>query len=90
MREKWGLHKKPYISWLGRYHKVRVRTNAMRLDERKCMQKVDDTDQLRIILPKPELDMPLVLVLVQDSSSELNFGAGSSQNRLAPPTPNSK
>ena len=92
MREKWGVHKKPYVSWLGRYSKVTVRTNAIKLDERKSIQKQsgDDIDQLRAILPKLELDMPLVLVLVQDSSSELNFGAGSSQNRLAPPTPNSK
>ena len=92
MREKWGLHKKPYISWLGRHSKIRLRTNTIRLDERKSIQKqtADEIDQFRVILPNLALDMALVLVLVQDSSSELNFGGGSSQSRLAPPTPNSK
>ena len=90
MREKWGLRKKHgYISWLGRHTKVTSRTNTIKLDERKSIQKPsgDDIEHLRVILPNLQLDMALVLVLVQDSSSEHNFGAASSQNTLAPSTP---
>jgi hypothetical protein len=92
MHEKWGLRNKPYISWLGSHTKLRKRTNAIRLEERKSSQKPagDDIDQFRVMLPNLSSDMPLVLVLVQDSSLELNLAGGSSQNRLAPPTPSSK
>ena len=95
MRDKWGLHKKPYISWLGRHSNAKVRTNAIRLHEKQNtaqQQKCEDNiHQLRAILPNLQLDMALVLVLVQDSSIALNNAvAGPFQNRLAPPSPNRK
>ena len=95
MRDKWGLHKKPYISWLGRHSNAKVRTNAIRLHEKQNtaqqQQCEDDIHQLRTILPNLQLDMALVLVLVQDSSIALNTAvAGPFHNRLAPPSPNRK
>ena len=96
MLEKFGVH----ISWLGAgggkvVGKGKVEnSNAMRMEERKRsiehQQGGNNDDQLPIVLPQLQLDMALVLVLVQDNSVALNSAAGSSQNRLAPPTPNSK
>ena len=98
-RDKWGIHKKPYISWLGSHHRSRTKVsnkNAIRLDERRStpqQQNIeeDDIDQLTKIIPRLQLETmaALVLVLVQDSSVALNLPRGPiSQNRLAPPTPN--
>ena len=98
-RDKWGIHKKPYISWLGSHHRSRTKVsnkNAIRLDERRSTQQQqnieeDDIDQLTKIIPRLQLETmaALVLVLVQDSSVALNLPRGPiSQNRLAPPTPN--
>ena len=93
MRDKWGLYKKPYISWLGRHS--RHRTNAIKLRDRQNaaqqQQSEEYIDQFRSLLPNLQLDMALVLVLVQDSSIALNTAvAGPFQNRLAPPSPNRK
>ena len=100
-RDKWGIHKKPYISWLGSHHRSRTKVsnkNAIRLDERRSnkqlqqnIEEKDDIDQLTKIIPRLQLETmaALVLVLVQDSSVALNLPRGPiSQNRLAPPTPN--
>ena len=96
MLEKFGVH----ISWLGAGGGKVVgkgkgnveNSNAMRMEERRNehQQGGNNDDQLPIVLPQLQLDMALVLVLVQDNSVALNSAAGSSQNRLAPPTPNSK
>ena len=93
MRDKWGLYKKPYISWLGRHSKHR--TNAIKLRDRQNaaqqQQSEEYIDQFRSLLPNLQIDMALVLVLVQDSSVALNNAAvGPSQQRLAPPSPNRK
>ena len=70
MRDKWGLYKKPYISWLGRHSRAKVRTNAIKLQDRQNaaqqQQCEDYIDQFRTLLPNLQLDMALVLVLVQD------------------------
>ena len=91
MRETWRIHKKFPMSWLAGSRVKVTRATAIRLDERN-QTGGDQNYQLGAILPKLELDMALVLVLVQDSSVALNNAAGSgpSQNRLAPSTPNSK
>ena len=92
MLEKFGVH----ISWLGAgggkvVAKGKVdKSNSMRMEERGGEHQQRNEDQLPIVLPQLQLDMALVLVLVQDNSVALNSAAGSSQNRLAPPTPNSK
>ena len=96
MLEKFGVH----VSWLGMGSgkhakgKVGKSQNAIRLDERNSgqqqQQSGNEDDQLPIVLPQLQLDMALVLVLVQDNSVALNSAAGSSQNRLAPPTPSSE
>ena len=93
MRDKWGLYKKPYISWLGRHS--RHKTNAIKLKDRQNaaqqQQSEEYIDQFRTLLPNLQLDMALVLVLVQDSSVALNNAAiVPSQKRLAPPSPNRK
>ena len=98
MLEKFGVH----VSWLGagagKVAKGKVGKsivgNAINLEERNSgppqSQQGNDENQLGIVLPQLELDMALVLVLVQDNSVALNSAAGSSQNRLAPPTPSSE
>ena len=94
MLEKFGVH----VSWLGAgggkvVGKGKVeKQNEMRMEERNNEQQQggNNANQLGIVLPQLQLDMALVLVLVQDNSVALNSAAGSSQNRLAPPTPNSK
>ena len=94
MLEKFGVH----ISWLGAgggkvVAKGKVeKPNSMRMEERSSehQQGGNNEDQLPIVLPQLQLDMALVLVLVQDNSVALNSAGGTSQNRLAPPTPNSK
>ena len=92
MLEKFGVH----ISWLGAgggkvVGKGKVdNSNAMRMEKRNSEQGGSNDDQLPIVLPQLQLDMALVLVLVQDNNAAINSGAGSSKNRLAPPSPNSK
>ena len=93
MLEKFGVH----ISWLGAgggkvAGKGKVNNpNAMRMEKRNSEgQGGSHDDQLPIVLPQLQLDMALVLVLVQDNNVAINSGAGSSKNRLAPPTSNSK
>ena len=95
MRDKWGLYKKPYISWLGRHSRAKVRTNAIKLQDRQNaaqqQQCEDYIDQFRTLLPNLQLDMALVLVLVQDSSIPLNSaGVVPAQKSLAPPSKNRK
>ena len=94
MLEKFGVH----MSWLGagggktivKSKVIGNNPNSMQMGERNGEGQQQENDQLPIVLPQLQLDMALVLVLVQDNSVALNSAAGSSQNRLAPPTPNSK
>ena len=94
MLEKFGVH----VSWLGagggKTTSNKKKTNAIRLEEKSSGQQQNqqgnDDDQLGVALPQLQLDMALVLVLVQDNNVAQNPAAGSSQNRLAPPTPTSE